>query len=411
MKNKVVKFLVLIIIIIGAYQGYLYYKMNSLEVEKEKIIIDKYYIYGKHFNLEGDLSNIDDYDKIDLVLYNGISKSYKLKIENNSFSLNEYINKGILLDEIRSGKYYLFIRTFKGDKEKYYVLSNQTEYDDTDYYTLSKSKRKIKINFKNKYKTLMFKVSRHGKNNVYDIIIDPGHGGIDAGAVSSDEKYNERDLAYKVSYYISKDLEKRGVKVKMTRDNKGEDIIEAYNFNNTKKIGRAVLPKEVNAKYVFSIHLNDYEYDSSMNGFEIYTASGIDYKFAKKLAGNIKKDTDIKPSLKEEFKVSEGVYTHNVTREELSMPNEYENEYDVSSNSNYLYMIREPGGILTGAYVDKRNINTIGFNPYYDTNVGVEGYLLELGYLSNPSDLDYIASNTEEYAKVIADSIYNNLIR
>ena len=52
-------------------------------------------------------------------------------------------------------------------------------------------------------------------------------------------------------------------------------------------------------------------------------------------------------------------------------------------------MIREIGGIITGAYIDDRNKETVGYNPYYKSNVGVEGYLLELGYLTNSNDLTF----------------------
>ena len=40
-------------------------------------------------------------------------------------------------------------------------------------------------------------------------------------------------------------------------------------------------------------------------------------------------------------------------------------------------MLRETGGIVTGAYVDGRN-KEFGKNKYYNSNIGVEAYLLEL---------------------------------
>lgn len=51
--------------------------------------------------------------------------------------------------------------------------------------------------------------------------------------------------------------------------------------------------------------------------------------------------------------------------------------YDITNDTPYLYMIRETGGIATKAYVDGRNTE-YGKNKYYNSNIGVEAYLLEL---------------------------------
>ena len=68
-------------------------------------------------------------------------------------------------------------------------------------------------------------------------------------------------------------------------------------------------------------------------------------------------------------------------------------------------MIRETGGFMTGAYIDDSNSEKVGVNPYYDSNVGNESYLLELGYISNSSDLEIIKNNIDKIAKAISDAI------
>ena len=83
--------------------------------------------------------------------------------------------------------------------------------------------------------------------------------------------------------------------------------------------------------------------------------------------------------------------------------------YNVTTNSNYLYMIRESGGIITGAYVDDSNPEKIGINPYYKTNVGVEAYVLTLGYLSNKEDFDAMTTNIDKYAEAISNTIIKEL--
>ena len=72
-------------------------------------------------------------------------------------------------------------------------------------------------------------------------------------------------------------------------------------------------------------------------------------------------------------------------------------------------MIREPGGIITGAYIDKRNQDTVGYNPYYNTNIAPESYLLELGYITNKKDLKILTTKYKEYAYSISKAIVKTL--
>ena len=67
-------------------------------------------------------------------------------------------------------------------------------------------------------------------------------------------------------------------------------------------------------------------------------------------------------------------------------------------------MIRETGGIMTGAYVDDRNAPKHLGNPYCYSNVGSEAYLLELGYLTNSGDLTNINNNLDKYTDAIVNS-------
>ena len=67
-------------------------------------------------------------------------------------------------------------------------------------------------------------------------------------------------------------------------------------------------------------------------------------------------------------------------------------------------MIREIGGKTTGAYIDGRN-KKIGKNQYYDSNKGVESYLIELGYIINKTDLNNMLNNQSAYVEAITKSI------
>ena len=70
----------------------------------------------------------------------------------------------------------------------------------------------------------------------------------------------------------------------------------------------------------------------------------------------------------------------------------------------YLFMLRETGGIATNAYVDGRN-PYFSANKYYNSNVGIESYLIELGYMNVNEDLYNIVNNDDSYMDAIAESI------
>lgn len=78
--------------------------------------------------------------------------------------------------------------------------------------------------------------------------------------------------------------------------------------------------------------------------------------------------------------------------------------YEIRDYTPYLYMIRETGGIATGAYIDGRNAK-LGKNEYYDSNIGIEAYLLELGYLNNEENLEKLVNDKEGYIEGIVQTV------
>ena len=195
------------------------------------------------------------------------------------------------------------------------------------------------------------------------------------------------------------------LKVKLTHDEKdlaNDETLDEYDTH-----GRAVIPNEVKSKYTFSIHINT-NTSKNVKGVEVYTPANINYDLASSIADSIVNNTKLSYSTNKLYKVSDGVYTHNFTESEIesakkSAREKNRNIYNITTNSNYLYMIRETGGFMTGAYVDNRNKAKVGENPYYDSNIGNEAYLIEVAYMSNQNDLDILLNSIN----VIADSISN----
>ena len=438
--KKIIIFIIIVLLVIGGYYWYQNYYDKGipvLEVEKEHASISEYYIYGNTLNMVGSVKNVDTrYSSVDLVLYNGEFKSIdivpKKEINNLSFYITEEINNGYYLDDIDVGEYFMFLRftyedndneknkSKKKDKDnnksyKYYVLDNDTDYKKSSYYTVSTYNNIIEINSDNDYKTMMFNVIKNNEKEVYDVVIDPGHGGEDGGTTVG--KTYEKDLTMAIANKVKDKLKDAGYKVKLTRkDNQFTDseYFEEYNVTGVDYTGRAIIPQEVHAKYVVSLHVNSSN-ASYVNGMELYAPDNINYDLAQLFIDSIMKNTDIGLSNNTTNRISPGIYVHNFNEVEIANAKarydrlKYKHYELLSTKSNYLYMIRETGGYLTGAYVDDSNPDTVGVNPYYKSNVGVEAYLIELGYLTNSGDFDKLTNKQDEYATAIADTLIYKL--
>lgn len=390
MKKKLLFSLILLFIIVFSFlkiKNYLSFKIFLNKINNS-ININEFYIYGTHLNIK--LEN--NLNKPVLILKSiNQTITYKLVLKDDFYTLSSKLNEGIDLEKLSSDKFYIIIK----DNDKYYNLVNNTNYNNLTYYSISSKKIDLSFN-----KSMILNVKHKNKpNNVYDIVIDAGHGGDDPGASSFG--YNESDLTLEYSKKIKSNLEKLGYKVKLTRDSD----ISLKNYGNN---SRTSIPYDVKCKYLFSIHFNSSESYVSNNGFEIYVPNNINYDLAEQIVKGIK-SIDFNSSTNNAFKVKDGIYLRNLSKTDISnMRNEAINNgykmYNVDTNTPYLYMIRETGGYMTNAYMDGRNTR-YSKNNYYNSNIGSESYLLELGFINNKKDLNFILNNKDKYSKSIASSI------
>lgn len=390
MKKKLLFSLILLFIIVFSFlkiKNYLSFKIFLNKINNS-ININEFYIYGTHLNIK--LEN--NLNKPVLILKSiNQTITYKLVLKDDFYTLSSKLNEGIDLEKLSSDKFYIIIK----DNDKYYNLVNNTNYNNLTYYSISSKKIDLSFN-----KSMILNVKHKNKpNNVYDIVIDAGHGGDDPGASSFG--YNESDLTLEYSKKIKSNLEKLGYKVKLTRDSD----ISLKNYGNN---SRTSIPYDVKCKYLFSIHFNSSESYVSNNGFEIYVPNNINYDLAEQIVKGIK-SIDFNSSTNNAFKVKDGIYLRNLSKTDISnMRNEAINNgykmYNVDTNTPYLYMIRETGGYMTNAYMDGRNTR-YSKNNYYNSNIGSESYLLELGFINNKKDLNFILNNKNKYSKSIASSI------
>lgn len=406
-KSKIIYILIFTIIIVIT----VIYVNNSLNfkkfidnIEKESIDVNKYYVYGTHLNIEGSInkkfSNIKDIKLI--IKSKNDTQEYDIHYTINdklTIYISNKINEGINLEKIKNGKYYILLKIIYSDnKIEHYSFKNNTSYKSIDYYSLNN--HKIIINF-DEYMNLLSKKIKKEKD-IYDIVIDAGHGGYDPGAINGN--YKEADLTLEYALSLKEKLEKLGYKVKLTRDK--NISIKTYGKNS-----RTSIPYDTKAKYLFSIHLNSSEIKIKNSGVEVYAPTNCNLDFATSLADNIVNDVGIKYSLNDSFKIKNGVYVKTFTKDDIKASNEeaYKNKfnpYNINIYTPYLYILRETGGFMTNAYVDGRN-KKYEKNEYYNSNIGIESYLLELGYINNNDDLEILLNNKQKYVNSISKTIDN----
>ncbi|MDD2435557.1 MAG: N-acetylmuramoyl-L-alanine amidase [Bacilli bacterium] len=405
---------------------------DKLKIEKEIADIDKLYIYGNHLNMEGSIALNDsinekkvkfaglditfpklEIDKIQLVLYNKkeilYNLIYTINEENITFKTSDKINTGIYLDGFKIKDYFAFLYvTFKEGKGQYYALNNLTDYPKTEYYPIL-NKYKIVVDSSNDYETIAFNINKSDSEAIYDIIIDPGHGGYDPGACYRRISPCETDYTIKYSKALKEKLESYGLKVALSwTEVKSSELVNEYG-----KTGRTAIGYNLKAKFIFSLHLNS-GFDYSLTGLEIYTPNPIDYTFSKSLAESIKKTANIKYSSNLESKVADGVYTRTFTTYDINKYNKerkkdgYKPYTNITTKTPYYYMIRETGGIITRPYVDGDNKKKAE-NLYRFSNVGAESYILELGYIQSKEDINNFNTKQDLYIEGIANAIVEHL--
>lgn len=185
-------------------------------------------------------------------------------------------------------------------------------------------------------------------SEVYDkiLVIDPGHGGKDAGALSRNEDRYEKDINLAIVMQLKELLDKENIKVYYTRT--GDDKIFLR--------PRVTLANSVDCDYFISIHCNSNAV-TSPNGTEVLYYNNIE---------------------------------KGVSNQSLAQLFSEEMAKTVPLRCRGL-VEKHPKDIFI---MDKSQVPTI---------------LIEVGYLSNNSDLNYL-SDTEN-RKVVAKGIYNSIIR
>lgn len=375
------------------------------KIDEEKIYIDELYIYGRYLNIKGH-SNFNFENTFLVFIDNNFNeKLYDVFINNNEFYISDKINGGLNLEEI-DDSFTILLK----NNDKYYSFINMSGYKKTDYYSLNKNNKSNYLLFYfDKFKDVYF-LKLDSKivdtpSDVYDIVIDPGHGGYDVGAING--SVYESNINLSISLKLKEKLEENGFKVKLTRD-------DNTNPNPYGKNGRATSAYETKSKLFISVHVNSSSNPLITGGVEVYASKNMNYDFAYNLASKVKEYANTTFSPLQAYKVKDGVYVKTLTESEIKNAkvdaenNGYAYYENVTTDTPWYFYNRETGGYMTGAYMDGRN-KLYPKNDYYSSNMGVEGYLLELGYITCKKDLDNLVNNQDGYVAGIVKAFVEKL--
>ncbi|HHV13514.1 MAG TPA: N-acetylmuramoyl-L-alanine amidase [Clostridiales bacterium] len=191
-------------------------------------------------------------------------------------------------------------------------------------------------------------ISLKKPSEAYDkiLVIDPGHGGKDAGAVARNNKDYEKDINLGIALELKKLLDQQNIKVYYTRT--GNDTVFLRPRSN--------LANAVDCDYFISIHCNSNSV-SYPNGTEV-----------------LFHDARVK-----------GVSNRDLAdlfSEELSKAIPLKKKGSIEKNPEDIFIMGQ---------------------------AKVPMVLLEVGYLSNSGDLDYLLD--QENQKAVAQGIYNGILR
>ncbi|WP_052447248.1 N-acetylmuramoyl-L-alanine amidase CwlD [Clostridium polynesiense] len=128
------------------------------------------------------------------------------------------------------------------------------------------------------------------------ILIDPGHGGYDGGAVSKNGTV-EKDINLSIALKLKKRLEDQGHKVYMTRE-EDESLNSITKKPSSKKVedlnNRCRMKKEVNCDMFISIHQNTFP-QSKVFGAQVWYSKFEESKIlASKIQSSLREIVDTK---------------------------------------------------------------------------------------------------------------------
>lgn len=275
----------------------------------------------------------------------------------------------LLFLEIKNNRSNQF--NLKNPLSKYIENIKQVNYNNSTGFFVNLKKNifyKVSIR-KNPYRVVVdLSKSRHNKQ--YTVVIDPGHGGKDPGAMGNGLK--EKDLVLSIGKYLKRELDK-DFNVVMTRDT--DEFITLQN--------RSKIANGLEANLFISLHINSSE-STKMNGMEIFYFSKKSSSYARKIA---KFENSFAEKYGEDTKKIVQIVT------------------DISYNNNQAESMKlaEKLNDDLSKKMKMKNRKIHGANFAVLRGVNCPGILIETGFIRNKSDSRKLKNRTNQ--KIIAKEI------
>ena len=349
-------------------------KIKSIKQKKNTIIIKFDYPMNKSKMLFFEINRDGKYKDIYDFKANLNFKAPKLNLSNI---------QNTTIAQNKAGK----VRLVLTDKNKIY--SNAYIRKGTLFIEVQKNSKMVQktpIISHNKPKVSKKPIRKKAQNSIYAtskiIVIDPGHGGKDSGAVGY-KKYKEKNAVLKISKLLKGLLKKSGYKVYLTRDSdKFIKLSKRTDFANKKM-----------ADLFISIHANASPSSQklTLKGIETFFLSPAKTAKAKRIAA--KENRSAVTSM------------NNMSKNTLLS---FLNKTKIVQSNKLAIDVQK--GMLSKVRKKYKNIRDGGVReaPFW-VLVGAQmpAVLIEVGYITNPTEADRLFNPF--YQKMLADGIANGI--
>lgn len=227
----------------------------------------------------------------------------------------------------------------------------------------------------------------HSSSYAMTIVLDPGHGGADSGAVNGTTY--ESDITLKIARYLKQYLEAYDVNVRLTHNGLTQDELSVYD--------RSMIARNAKADLLVSLHINS-STSSNLNGAEVYVTANTSLdKYYKNTASLGNK---ILENLGKLGIASRGVLTKQLERDTTDV-------YSDGTMADYYGIIRYA---MRGTKIDDGVLwPTNGVSANIQNGEGVPAILVEHCFIKG-SDYAFVDSDKDiaKLARADADAIISH---
>lgn len=225
------------------------------------------------------------------------------------------------------------------------------------------------------------------------VVIDPGHGGKDPGCVSRDGKTFEKTITLDIARKLSKKIQSAYSDVDVILTRSDDRFVELEN--------RASAANKANANLFISIHVNSVEKGTAANGYSIHVLGQSQRKGNDLYSKNldlVKRENSV-ILLEDNYQTKYQGFDPNDPQSSII----FSLMQNAHLNASLGFAADVADAMADGPIVTNRGVSQDPFWVLWRT--AMPAVLIEVGFMSNPSDLATLRSDKGRDA--IATNIFN----